>query len=119
MSSTLSTEIHNGHGTFDATNCINGETESHNSNMCHTQTENAPWLALDFGTSVDVKSVTVYNRKDCCGDRFSNAEVRVTDVLPTDGSNMFTGGQLLGTFKGPGTNGQVIHIQGEKVLQGR
>jgi hypothetical protein len=100
---------------YAATNCIDGHTNS----MCHTQDEHAPWLALEFDRPVDVKSATIYNRGDCCGDRFSNAEVRVTDTLPTDGTEMFTGGQLLGSFKGPGTNGQVIHIQGEEYLRGR
>jgi hypothetical protein len=87
--------------------------------LCHTKNENAPWLALEFDCPVDVKSATIYNRESCCGERFSNAEVRVTDTLPTDGTEMFTGGQLLGSFKGPGTNGQVIHIQGEEYLRGR
>jgi hypothetical protein len=39
-----------------------------------------------------------------------NVEVRVTDVLPTTTTEMFTGGQLLGSFPGPGTDGQVIPI---------
>jgi hypothetical protein len=110
-------------GAFQAENCINGDMESSSvSNMCHTTLENAPWLAIDFGQVVEVTSITIYNRKDdrwATGDRFRNAEVRVTDVLPTDGSEMFTGGQLLHAFKGPGTNGQVIQIQGEKDLRGR
>jgi hypothetical protein len=99
-----------------AEKCTNGDTED----LCHTNVENAPWLAIDFGQSVHVKSVTIYNRKNCwCANRTRNAEVRVTDVLPADGSKMFTGGQLLGTFEGPGTDGQVIHIQGVKTLMGR
>jgi hypothetical protein len=96
-----------------AANCIDGDTN----NLCHSQgAENAPWLAINFGQSVDVKSVTIYNRIGYEG-RFRNAEVRVTDDLPADGSVMFTGGQLLGTFEGPGP--QVIHIQGVTDLRGR
>jgi hypothetical protein len=108
-------------GSFSASNCINGDTSGNEltTNMCHTKSENAPWLALEFDLPVDVKSVTIYNRKDCCGGRFSNAEVRVTDTLPTDGSQMFTGGRLLGSFQGPGTDGQIIQIQGEEYLRGR
>jgi hypothetical protein len=108
---------------FYAENCINGNTESASvSNMCHTTLENAPWLAIDFGQVDDVTRVTIYNRKDDkwgTGNRFRDAEVRVTDVLPADGSQMFTGGQLLDIFEGPGTSGQVIQIQGKKYLRGR
>jgi hypothetical protein len=105
---------------FPAENCINGDKQSYGG-MCHTEVETAPWLALDFGEQVVVKSVTIYNRNDgcTCADRFRNAEVRVTDMLPTDGTEMFTGGQLLGDFTGPGTIGQVIPFQGEKYLRGR
>jgi hypothetical protein len=99
-----------------AEKCIDGDTES---DMCHTKDENAPWLAIEFSDQVDVLSVTIYNRKDCCGDRFRNAEVRVTDVLPTDGTAMFTGGQLLSTFTGPAVDGQVILFKGQEYLRGR
>jgi hypothetical protein len=107
-----------------AENCINGDTEhgqNWDSNLCCTNTENTPWLAIDFGQSVDVKSVTIYNRKEVAAKaaRFRNAEVRVTDILPVDGSVMFTGGKLLGTFTGPGTSSQVIHIHGLTGIQGR
>jgi hypothetical protein len=106
---------------FLADNCINGNTEeSSDSNMCMTGKEDVPWLALDFGQQVDVRHVTIYNRKDGTGgERFRNAEVRVMDHLPTNGPEMFTGGHLLGTFQGPATNGQVIQIQGKEYLQGR
>ena len=101
---------------FYPANCINGDTAG---NMCHSDLENAPWLAIDFGKEVDVQMVTIFNRKDCCGDRFRNAKVRVTDTLPTDGTTMFAGGELLNTYDGPAANGEEIQIKGEKDLRGR
>ena len=43
----------------------------------------------------------------------NNVEVRATDSLPTTVATMFTGGELLGTYAGPGTNGQSVTVVGE------
>ena len=59
-----------------------------------------------------IQRVELYNRQDCCGDRTKNVFVRVADELPTSGSEIFNGGSLLGSFPGPGTNGQKITISG-------
>ena len=80
--------------------------------MCHTQPEPSPWLAIDYGTTVLVKRVEIFNRDDCCGDRTKNVDVRVADELPTSASQMFSGGSLLGHFAGPGADGQHIIVSG-------
>ena len=85
--------------------------------MCHTKGqshEKSPWLAIDYGTSVTVERVKIFNRDDCCGDRTRNVEVRISNELPTSSSQMFSGGSLLGTFPGPATNAQNFEISGEK-----
>ena len=38
--------------------------------------------------------------------------MRLTDELPTSEDQIFTGGQLLGAFSGPGTKGQIIRVEG-------
>ena len=43
----------------------------------------------------------------------------MTDKLPTSGEEMFTGGQLLGTFEGPATSRQIVQIEGQEILKGR
>ena len=81
--------------------------------ICVTHSlEAAPWLALEFHDKVVVTRVEIYNRADAHGDRTRNLEVRLTEELPTSRNTMYTGGQLLGTFKGPGTNGQEISVSG-------
>ena len=45
-----------------------------------------PWLALHFGSKVRVDRVEIWNRRDCCGHRLRNFEVRVTDALPSSGA---------------------------------
>ena len=86
--------------------------------MCATQdtfggkkADPAPWFAIDYGGRVSVGKVVLANRINCCGDRTSKVEVRLSDELPTDGKSMFTGGQLLGKFAGPGRNGQQVEIK--------
>ena len=103
------------HGDYPATICIDGDTDTpaKEGNMCHSGgSEQSPWLAIDYGTTVFVKRVEIFNRDDCCGDRTKNVDVRVADELPTSASQMFSGGTLLGHFAGPGADRQHIIVSG-------
>ena len=103
ITATLSSQ----YGDFQATMCIDNT-----GNICHSDGEHSPWLAIDYGIPVIVKRVEIFNREDCCGDQTKNVEVRVSDELPTSASQMFSGGSLLGQFAGPATDGQHIIISG-------
>ena len=101
----------------NADKCIDGITDGPDSidsqgDLCHTRHEKAPWFALDYGdgVKVSVEKVVIVNRG---GDnsRTKNVEIRLSDELPTSGGSMFTGGELLGTFAGPGSAGQLIEIE--------
>ena len=88
--------------------------------MCHTNAEKAPWLALDFGARVTVEKVVIHNRHDGSWTRLKNAEIRVADQLPPlSGQQMFSSGQLLGTFTGPGKKGEVVSRTSTTGLVGR
>ena len=87
--------------------------------QCQTNKETAPWLAVDYGIKVKVSRVILINRVDCCGDRTRNVTIQVSSTPPVSGSEMFTGGQLLGTFEGPATIGQRIEFTGGTELTGR
>ena len=102
---------------YRATFCIDG-IEDGETAYCMTKSETAPWLALDYGRAVKVGSVVINNRVGK-GDRTKNVKVRVSSTLPASGSEMFSGGQLLGTFEGPGTSGQRIEVSGGTQLTGR
>ena len=111
----LSSTYHEGNG---PEKCIDGITDgpdSHPGDLCHTSLEPTPWFAMDFGNKsrVSVETVLLYNRMDSSanGTRAKNLEIRISDELPTSGTNMFPGGHLLGTFAGPGTSGQQIEIK--------
>ena len=99
--------------TYAATKCIDGITTT--PSLCHTRdyTHPAPWLALEFPEQVIVARVDIYNRVNNAASRFRNVEVRLINQLPTSDSQMYTGGELLGTFKGPGTSAEkIIRVEG-------
>ena len=100
-----------------AEKCIDGNTEISGKNLCHSSGHLAPWLAIRFPEPVEVTRVDLHNRGDCdpihqCGARTKNLEVRLTDELPKSEKVMYTGGQLLGRFKGPGKDGEIIRVEG-------
>ena len=110
MTATLSSTAYN----FVAGNCIDGDTGG---TFCHTGGEPTPWIAIDYGTRVIVERVELFNRADQAGERTRNVDVRISDELPTSGSQMFSGGTLLGHFDGPATDGQHIIVSGQKLLK--
>ena len=83
--------------------------------MCHSKEpgEPSPWLAIDYGVSVTVERVEIFTREDCCGHRIRNVNVRISNELPSSGSQMFSGGSLLGFFAGPAVDGQPIIMSGK------
>ena len=96
-----------------AARCIDGNTDGTTEvDLCHSNHEVAPWIAVDYGSEVTVYWVEIYNRKDCCGGRTRNVYVRVSNRLPTNASN-HAPGVLLGHFPGPGTDGQRITVSGQ------
>ena len=101
---------------YAASKCIDGDEISvtHGTSLCHSSAASAPWLAVDYVASVSIRWVEIFNRRDCCGDRTKNVNVRVSDELPTTDKQMFSGGALLGHFAGPGTDGQHIVISGRR-----
>ena len=120
MTATLSSVYVNGVHVYGAGNCIDGNTAPVSTlpyfGICHSgRGEAAPWIAIDYGTRVIVERVEIFNR-DGSGDRTRNVDVRISDELPTSGSQMFSGGTLLGHFAGPATDGQHIIISGQKML---
>ena len=105
-----------------AARCIDGDEGDDNGSdgrlaICHTKKENAPWLAIDYGTQVRVAKVEIFNRRGCCGSRTRNVDVRIANQLPTSGNEIFLGGTQLGSrFVGPAANGQIIPISGPYLL---
>ena len=104
------------HGGYSAAKCIDGHVHGadEDDHMCHSNNDLVPWIAIDYGKTVTVQRVSIFNRANCCGSRTKNVFVRISDELPVSGSQMFSGGSLLGHFPGPGTDGEQITITGEE-----
>ena len=99
---------------YSASNCIDGmlQVKPDRKSMCHSKRESAPWLALDFGTGVSVEKVVLINRREGkWWARTKNVQIRLSNGLPTSEKEMFSGGEALGTFKGPATPGQFVEIE--------
>ncbi|GMH33203.1 hypothetical protein BSKO_01037 [Bryopsis sp. KO-2023] len=60
---------------------------SHTGNGSNKRQEktNNPWWVVDLGETKKVKRVEITNRRDCCGYRLSNFEIRVGDTKPRGG----------------------------------
>ena len=121
MTATQSSTYENDAHQYGAGNCIDGNTDW-NTGLCHTNGDGAPWIAIDYGTSVIVQRVELFNRAggniwENYGQRTRNVDVRISDELPTSRSQMFSGGTLLGHFAGPGTDGQHIPISGQATVK--
>jgi len=69
--------------------------DSNITTFCHTKTDDAPWFALNFSVPVVVTKVDIYSASWA---RVGDLEVRVTNTLPTDGSTVFSGGELFGIY---------------------
>merc|ERR1712002_923737 len=57
-------------------------------------------------------------RKDREEDRMKNMKRWVGKEFPSTTNVEYTGGALLGTFVGPGTNGQVLEITSQTLVKG-
>ena len=62
---------------------IDGKISHDSKNFFHSKDEMFPWLEVKLPSTTMISSVTIVNRKDCCGDRFRNVEVRAgLDQVP-------------------------------------
>merc|ERR1719187_844946 len=82
-----------------------------------------PWIAIQISEdSLQlVRKVVVVNYGNtsptspvATAAKLKNMEVRVATMIPKSSSEKFTGGHLLGTFKGPGKPGEVVEMSSSK-----
>ncbi len=79
-SATQSSEF-NSTGFFSADKAIDGDLSGSNSagSLTHTATEAGAWWELDLGRVVDIDTIRVWNRTDCCSDRLADFHVMVSE----------------------------------------
>jgi len=102
-------------GSDHAYYCIDGDTTSNK--ICSTRGgESYPWITVVIPRSI-VRKVRITNRNSY-GDRMKNMKIWVGKELPSTTKVEYTGGALLGTFSGPGTNGQVVEMTSKTEVKG-
>ena len=74
---------------------VDGNTDGNwfNSSVTHTDSGAQPWWQVDLGATKDIGEVVLYNRTDCCADRLSNFEIKVSN----DGATWTKVAELAGT----------------------
>ena len=105
------------HPVFPPGNCFDGILD----NFCHTSDEGEPnpWLSIKLPEQIDVKRVRVYNREDCCGDRFRQAVVIVGSTSPEANQQIFDDGTQLGDlFLGGLADGATHDFEGDNPIRG-
>lgn len=63
---------------------VDGNTNT-GGNFSHTNYDAQAWWQVDLGGRYTIDQVRVWNRTDCCGERLSNFNIRVSDA-PFDGT---------------------------------
>lgn len=60
---------------YPAQNAIDGNFDTFN----HTTNQEGTWWQVKFPKLVYIDHITIYNRKDCCRDRFTDVDVEILD----------------------------------------
>merc|ERR1712179_710113 len=104
VNATQSSIYHADEDMLGAGNCIDGSTcTDERYEICHTNRDTKPWIAIDYGTSVTVQRVQLWSVGNQYAHRTRNLDIRIADEVPTSSDQMFSGGHLLGHFVGPAT----------------
>jgi hypothetical protein len=87
---------------------VDGNTSGNwpDNSVTHTGLDAQAWWEVDLGSVQSIRSVDVWNRTDCCGERLADFYVLVSDTpfLSTD-LNAARGQAGVSSFSTPGTGG--------------
>ncbi len=77
QSSTFSSNLN-----FAADNAIDGDLsgDSRAESLSHTDATTEAWWQVDLGRSVDIDTIRLWNRTDCCAERLANVHVMVSST---------------------------------------
>jgi len=101
-----------------ASYCIDGSTT--NEKVCATDVNGGtfPWITLVIPRSI-VRKVRITNPDvEQWSDNMENMKIWVGNDFPSSPNEEYTGGALMGTFKGPGKLGEVVEITSKTGVEG-
>ena len=78
----------------------------------HSKSDDSyPWLQFEFPYPYKVSSLKIINRRNCCGERLRNLEIRAGyEAVQSDFRGQISTNEIVGTFEGPGQDGEEINI---------
>ena len=84
------------------------------------KTKDKKWIQIELSEENTVHYIKIRNRRDCCGERFSNAEVRVGNnkVLKDNYEKTIKQNEICNSFIGTAKTGQLIDITCASPLHG-
>ncbi|XP_061090467.1 fucolectin-1-like [Conger conger] len=105
----------------------NRDPDFRHGSCAHTSISPNSWWRVDLLRSYLITSVTITNRRDCCGDRINGAQILIGDSLENNGINnarcskieTMTAGETK-TFPCPGLmlgRYVTVHLPGANYLQ--
>lgn len=61
---------------------VDGNTDGNygNASVAITNSDTEAWWQVDLGSIINIQSINVWNRTDCCGSRLNNSHIFVSDV---------------------------------------
>ena len=79
-----------------------------------------PWVQIELMDKTEVEYIKITNRRDCCGERLSNIEIRVgNNEMSSLGRSANFRNELCGRYDGPAENGEVVWVSCQKPLLGK
>jgi hypothetical protein len=111
-------------GAYPGSNCIDGRLDT----FCHSNTASGAYFRAEVdaaakgGKRLPISRVVLYNRHDCCGDRFASFNTVIGESASPYGSvngvvnKIFNGGYMTNSAGGTATEGNSQYKAGGKYV---
>ena len=119
MKASFASSVHANLQKYDATKFIDGKKDTFFASDGNSEMN--PWIQVELKEIGVVDRITIFNRKDCCGERAKNMRVTVGFTKFTKGMNPLDlpKDEICATYKGPGKNGETISIDCKAAMRGQ
>ena len=80
-----------------------------------------PWIEIELMNETLVEHLKITNRKDCCGERLSNIEIRVGNKAMSSRSrrSIVYENELCARYSGPAKDGETVWVSCRRPISGK
>ena len=80
-----------------------------------------PWIEIELMIKTLVEHLKITNRKDCCGERLSNVEIRVGNKAMSSRSrrSIVYENELCARYSGPAKDGETVWVSCRRPISGK